>query len=117
MPRPCKCRRIRCKPDKTYFKPRGIPVDELEEVILTLDEFEAIRLADLKGLKQTDAAKRLKISRPTFSRIVASARGKIAGHALADDGGQQHQSGHQPEKGRIDQTNFGVQPGVNKEHR
>jgi len=47
-------------------------------VYLTLDEFEAVRLADLDGLKQFDAAKRLKISRPTFSRIVSSARNKIA---------------------------------------
>ena len=45
---------------------------------LTLDEFEAVRLADLEGLKQVDAAKKLKISRPTFSRIVSSARNKIA---------------------------------------
>lgn len=47
-------------------------------VILTLDELEAIRLADLKGLHQEDAAKRLKISRPTFSRIIESARSKVA---------------------------------------
>ena len=45
---------------------------------LTLDEFEAVRLADFVGLKQIDAAKKLKISRPTFSRIVSSARNKIA---------------------------------------
>jgi len=47
-------------------------------VCLTLDEFEAVRLADFVGLKQIDAAKKLKISRPTFSRIVSSARNKIA---------------------------------------
>ena len=50
----------------------------MKSICLTLDEFEAVRLADLEGLKQVDAAKRLKISRPTFSRIVASARNKIA---------------------------------------
>ena len=53
-------------------------MSKLKGVYLTLDEFEAVRLADLDGLKQSDAAKRLKISRPTFSRIVASARNKIA---------------------------------------
>ncbi len=50
----------------------------VEGVILTLDELEAMRLADLKGMHQEDAAKRLKISRPTFSRIVESARRKVA---------------------------------------
>jgi predicted DNA-binding protein (UPF0251 family) len=50
----------------------------LETVFLTLDEFEAVRLACLEGLKQVDAAKRLKISRPTFSRILTSAQNKIA---------------------------------------
>ena len=78
MPRPFKCRRVCGTPGADYFKPRGIPLSDLQEVGLTLDEFEAIRLADLDGLKQVDAAKRLKISRPTFSRIVASARNKIA---------------------------------------
>jgi predicted DNA-binding protein (UPF0251 family) len=47
-------------------------------VYLTVDEFEAIRLADLEGLRQVDAAKRMKISRPTFSRIISSAHEKIA---------------------------------------
>lgn len=50
----------------------------MKNVYLTLDEFEAVRLACLEGLKQVDAAKRLKISRPTFSRIIASAHKKIA---------------------------------------
>jgi predicted DNA-binding protein (UPF0251 family) len=50
----------------------------LEDVYLTLDEFEAVRLACLEGLRQVDAAKRLKISRPTFSRILTSAQRKIA---------------------------------------
>ena len=48
MPRPCHCRRIRCKPDTNYFKPRGIPLDRLEEVNLTLDELEALCLADFE---------------------------------------------------------------------
>jgi len=54
------------------------PLNKLEGVYLTLDEFEAIRLSCLEGLKQVDAAKRLKISRPTFSRIISSAHKKIA---------------------------------------
>ena len=76
--RPKKTRWIRCLPGERCFKPVCRPMNRLKNVYLTLDEFEALRLADLEGLKQVDAAKRLKISRPTFSRIVASARNKIA---------------------------------------
>jgi len=78
MSRPCRCRRIRCKPDTNYFKPRGIPLDMLEEVNLSLDELEAVRLADLEGLYQQDAAKKMDISRQTFGNIINSAHKKIA---------------------------------------
>ncbi len=78
MPRPCKCRRICGNPRVDYFKPRGISLDELEEVGLTIDEFEAIRLADLDGLYQEDAAKKMNISRQTFGNIIESAHKKIA---------------------------------------
>lgn len=78
MSRPCRCRRIRCKPDINYFKPRGIPLDMLEEVNLVLDELEAIRLADFNGLYQEDAAKKMDISRQTFGNIINSAHKKIA---------------------------------------
>jgi len=50
----------------------------LEEVYLSLDEFEAIRLACLEEMKQVDAASLMKVSRPTFSRILTSAQRKIA---------------------------------------
>ena len=78
MSRPCRCRRIRCRPDTNYFKPRGIPLDALEEVNLTLDELEAIRLADLGELYQEDAAKKMDVSRQTFGNIINSAHKKIA---------------------------------------
>jgi uncharacterized protein len=78
MSRPCRCRRIRCSPDKNYFKPRGIPMDMLEEVNLTLDELETVRLADWKGLYQEDAAKKMGISRQTFGNIIERAHKKIA---------------------------------------
>ena len=78
MPRPCRCRRIRCRPDTDYFKPRGIPLDALEEVNLTLDELEAIRLADMGELYQEDAAKKMNVSRQTFGNIINSAHKKIA---------------------------------------
>jgi len=78
MSRPCRCRRIRCKPDANYFKPRGISLDMLEEVNLTLDELEAVRLADLEEMYQEDAAKNMGISRQTFGNIINSAHKKIA---------------------------------------
>jgi uncharacterized protein len=78
MPRPCRCRRIRCSPDINYFKPRGIPLDMLEEVNLTLDELEAVRLADWEGLYQENAAKKMDISRQTFGNIIERAHKKIA---------------------------------------
>jgi uncharacterized protein len=64
----------------------------LEEIVVTLDELEALRLADLNCLYQEQAAKKMKISRPTFSRIVEEARRKVAdalinGKALRLEGG------------------------------
>lgn len=76
--RPKKTRWVKCLPGERCFKPRCKPTHKLETVALTLDEFEAIRLADLEVLKQVAAAKRMRISRPTFSRIITSAHRKIA---------------------------------------
>jgi predicted DNA-binding protein (UPF0251 family) len=76
--RPKKTRWIKCLPGERCFKPLCKPLNKLKGVCLTLDEFEAVRLACLEGLKQVDAAKKMKISRPTFSRIVSSAHRKIA---------------------------------------
>ena len=78
MPRPKKYRCIRCKPDATYFKPRGIPLLQLEEISLTADELEAIRLADYEELYHEDAAKKMKISRQTFGRILNNAHKKVS---------------------------------------
>ena len=92
MPRPCCRRQIGFVPGVTYFKPAGVPLRELEEAVLALDEVEALRLADLNGLYQEEAAEKMKISRPTFSRIVEGARRKVAdalihGKALRMEGG------------------------------
>jgi hypothetical protein len=75
------------------FKPRGIPLDRLEEVILKLDEWEALRLADWEGLYQEEAAGRMGISRQTFGNIIESAHKKIAdvllhAKALKIEGGE-----------------------------
>ena len=92
MPRPHKSRWIQCQPGVTYYKPRGIPLRELDEVSIGVDEFEAMRLADLEGLSQEEAALRMNISRATFGRVVASGRKKIAsalvtGKAIRIEGG------------------------------
>ena len=79
--RPKKIRRIKCDPGERCFRPQCKPLRELEGVYLTLDEFEAVRLADVEGYKQEESAKKMKVSRPTFSRIINSAHQKI-GDAL-----------------------------------
>jgi len=76
--RPQKTRWVRCAPQERCFKPLCRPLSKLKNVYLTIDEFEAVRLACLEGLKQVDAAKKMRISRPTFSRIETSAHRKIA---------------------------------------
>jgi len=76
--RPKKTRWIKCLPSERCFKPRCKPARKLKAVFLSLDEFEAIRLSCLEGLKQEEAAKLMKVSRPTFSRIETSAHKKIA---------------------------------------
>jgi len=77
MARPLKPRRILFDPNVVYFKPRAVPLSMLEEVDLSLAELEALRLCDLKNLEQTEAAKRMKISQSTLSRILISARKKV----------------------------------------
>lgn len=78
MPRPKKIRRMQFNPNVYHFKPRGIPMKTLEEVILAPDELEAIKLHDVDGLNQLGAAKKMKISQPTFARTIDSAYKKIA---------------------------------------
>lgn len=95
MARPHCPRRIADLPGVVYFKPAGIPLRDLEERILPLDEFEALRLADVEGMPQIEAARRMGISRQTFSRILARARNTVAtcmtqGMAVRIEGGTVH---------------------------
>ncbi|MFA5261488.1 MAG: DUF134 domain-containing protein [Candidatus Omnitrophota bacterium] len=76
--RPKKTRWIKCEPGERCFRPLCKPVNKLEGVYLTLDELEAIRLADFEKMEHLEAARRMRISRPTFSRILSSARSKVA---------------------------------------
>ncbi|MFH1212261.1 MAG: DUF134 domain-containing protein [Candidatus Woesearchaeota archaeon] len=92
MTRPRLCRIVKSNPEVTYFKPRGIPLRELQETTLCVDEFEAVRLKDLGGLEQEECARKMGISQPTFHRLVLSARKKIAdaiinGKAIKIEGG------------------------------
>lgn len=92
MPRPCCRRRISAEPPRTVFQPEGLSVADLPEVVLNLDEFEAIRLVDLLGQYQDEAAARMHVSRPTAGRVLERARRKIAdalvhGKVLRIEGG------------------------------
>ena len=100
MPRPHASRHIARRPAVSIFKPLAIPIGALEEVVMTLDEYEALRLADLEGFYQDEAAAQMNVSRPTFSRIIDSAHRKVAealvhAKALRIEGGPVHLSGRQ----------------------
>jgi len=92
MGRPHKKRVVAYQPGISYFKPRGIPMLDLEEIVLKIDELEAIRLADLEGLSHHDAGQEMGVSRATFGRIIEKARKVVAdaminGKAINVEGG------------------------------
>ena len=92
MPRPRRIRRIFFEPRINYFKPAGVLLKDLQENILTRDELEVIRLIDYENIEQSKVAKKMKISQPTLSRMLKSARKKIAdalinGQAIRVKGG------------------------------
>lgn len=78
MPRPKRNRKMGLPPAMVGFKPFGIPFSKLESVELLFDEYESLRLADYLDLNQEEAAKKMGISRPTFTRIYDKARKTIA---------------------------------------
>ena len=85
-------RRVDNLPQVTYFKPAGVPLAHLQETRLSVEEAEAIRLKDIEGLAQDDCARKMSVSRPTFARILLSARQTIAdallnGKAIRIEGG------------------------------
>lgn len=95
MPRPKLCRRVGFNPNITYFKPRGIPLNELEEVTLSIEGVESVRLKDFEGLEQEECARKMNISQPTFHRVLISARKAISdalinGKAIKIEGGNYH---------------------------
>ena len=78
MGRPCLCRRIRFRPNITYFKPQGVPLRCLEVVEMSHEEIEALRLKNVKDLHQVKCAKMMNTSQSTFQRILSSAYDKIS---------------------------------------
>jgi len=78
MPRPKGPRCLRFKPNVYYFKPQGIPLRMLEEITLLPDELEALKLYEVDCLEQTEAAQEMKISQPTFARLLGSAHKKVS---------------------------------------
>jgi predicted DNA-binding protein (UPF0251 family) len=92
VPRPRKRRLLDRAPQPAIYKPAGVALDRLRRVALLQEELEALRLADLEGLTQEEAARRMGVSRSTFQRVVAQARRQVAlalaeGHALQIEGG------------------------------
>lgn len=95
MPRPEKERMIHEPPLFSVFKPVGIAGRSLNQILLSLDEYEAFRLADYIGLSHEEAAEEMEISRSTFTRLIEKARKKIAdfiikGKLLTIEGGNIH---------------------------
>ncbi len=92
MPRPPKFKRVEFLPEVTVFKPAGVPMRGLLEEVLTVEELEAIRLKDVEGLEQEQCTERMQVPRPTFQRVLVSARRKVAralveGKAIRVEGG------------------------------
>lgn len=92
MVRPKKNRIVAALPNITYYKPAGIPLRDLNEVKLSIEEAEALRLKELEELEQSEGAVKMDVSRPTFQRILSSARKKVAdallnGKAIRIEGG------------------------------
>jgi len=99
MPRPKKERLVRRPPLYTEFKPAGVMRSSLKQIILELDELEALRLADYLGMDHSEAAEEMEISRSTFTRLVEKARKKVAvflieGSNLSIEGGNIHFRGN-----------------------
>ncbi|MEA3429935.1 MAG: DUF134 domain-containing protein [Nanoarchaeota archaeon] len=93
MVRPRKVKLVNFEPGATYFKPRAVPLTQLEEVELTIDELETLRLSNIEKLSQVDAAKKMQVHQSTFQRTLVRAREKITdalvnGKAIKIHGGE-----------------------------
>jgi len=120
MVRPRRFRRVLSEPDVTFFKPAGVRLVDLEETVVSVEEFEAVRLKDFERLDQNECAKKMNVSQPTFHRLILSARKKIAeaivkGKAIKIEGGTYKLGGevmfNDNGKGRM--KGFALGPGGN----
>ena len=120
MVRPRKDRIVTYNPNVCYFKPRGIPMLDLEETQLAIDELEALRLADLMGLSHEEAGQKMGVSRATFGRIVQQARHRVAdalisGKAIKIEGGNYRiVSGKRLFKCKVCDHHWEEQPGTGR---
>jgi len=101
MGRPRKCRWVEMEPGVTFFKPQGIPLRGLQQTVISVDELEAMRLADYLELTQEEVAKRMQVSRPTVTRMLARAHRAVAdalvhGKAIRIEGGDYRLNLNQP---------------------
>ncbi|MBP2627523.1 MAG: putative DNA-binding protein [Firmicutes bacterium] len=95
MPRPRKCRKVCCLPERNRFGPLNAPIDQEHFVSMTVDEYETIRLVDLEEFTQEECAEKMRIARTTVQRIYNDARKKLAevlvnGKVLRIEGGDYH---------------------------
>jgi predicted DNA-binding protein (UPF0251 family) len=115
MGRPKKCRWVETEPGVTFFKPRGIPLRNLEQMVITVDELEAMRLADFLEMTQEEVAQKMQVSRPTVTRMLARAHRAVAdalvhGKAICIEGGD-YRLGQQCEAcGQWSETEAGLAP-------
>ena len=116
MSRPRICRRVSSQPIHGFYKPQGVPLQDLKGVTLPVEGLEAMRIADAEGMDQETAARQMGVSRPTFSRILSDARRQVAralssGWAIRIEGGDyeviQPDSSPQPKPGRQPQQGCG----------
>lgn len=95
MPRPRKCRKVCCLPERDRFGPLNWPNPPEHFITMSVDEYETIRLVDLEGFTQEECAEQMKIARTTVQRIYNDARKKLAevlvnGKVLRIEGGDYH---------------------------
>ena len=92
MARPKKCRLVACEPEVTFFKPQGVPLRNLDYVVIGVDDLEALRLSDFLGLSHEEVAQEMNVSRPTVTRMLTRAHQVVAdalvhGKAIRISGG------------------------------
>ena len=93
MARPRKIKLVEFEPEVTYFKPRAVPLSRLEEVEVSFDELETLRLSNIEKLSQVDSASKMDVHQSTFQRTLARAMGKVTdalvnGKAIKIHGGE-----------------------------